>query len=95
MAGHFEKREPPVVALVGDIDLDNVRGLQEMLESVARDHGHVVADLSLTTFMDSSALAALLLTDRHGYRVVVRAAHGEPLRALDACGATDLLEFED
>lgn len=95
MTGHFEVREPPVVALIGDLDLRNVDGLREVLEATAQAHGQVIVDLSEADFLDSTAIAALLLAHGQGHRVSLRNLHGAPRRVLDVCGALDLLEIEN
>lgn len=84
-----------IVALVGELDMDDVQGLRALLGEVAGMSGRVVVDMSETDFIDSTVIGAILLAHRDGCAIVLRNAHGEPRRALDIAGALDVVGLED
>src|SRR2546421_5133247 len=90
VAGVSETRGAVVVRLTGELDLYNVAALREaLLDCVARSPRRLVLDLSEVTFVDSTALGALVevrskLGSRDG---LVLAAPGlETRRALEISG---------
>ncbi len=57
----WQGREALLVALTGDLDVDNVAPLDETLRKAAEDGiARVVVDLSAVTFADSAAVNVLL-----------------------------------
>lgn len=81
-----------VVAVVGEIDLSNIRQLQDQINAAIGVDGivGVVVDLSGVTFMDSSGISALLwgrrVADAAGKQYEVVGADGVARQILDVTG---------
>jgi anti-sigma B factor antagonist len=60
--------ESPVIAPVGELDLDSIRALAPQLdEAVAADYPRLILDLSAVTLVDSTALGAIMQAE-HRFR---------------------------
>ena len=86
----------PVVALRGELDLVQARGLATQLSELAGETGTAaVLDLSQVTFMDSTALGVVMKAAgrfrRQAKRFVVVAPPGPVLRLLELSGVGDRL----
>jgi anti-sigma B factor antagonist len=87
-----------VVAAAGEIDLTNADGLRDALLSALDDGAtELVADLTLTTFLDSAGVTALVKASRRAagtgatFRLAVTAA--PVLRVLSLVGIDRLIEI--
>jgi anti-sigma B factor antagonist len=85
-----------LVAVSGELDLASVPRLHASLEApAARQSAAVVLDVSNVTFIDSTALAALLRANdelmSHGVRMVVVCPPGPVRRLLDMTSLADRL----
>jgi anti-sigma B factor antagonist len=87
-----------VVAAAGEVDLTNAEGLREaLLSSLEGDAAGLVADLTLTTFLDSAGVTAIVRASRRAaatgttFRLVVTAA--PVLRILSLVGIDQLIEI--
>jgi anti-sigma B factor antagonist len=92
--------EPPIFRLTGrDVD-GGFRELEvegeldlavadDLKEQIAAAHGRpVLLDLSACTFIDSTGIAAVLLTRRSGGLVAVHSPSAQVLRVLEVSGLT-------
>ncbi|WP_328761281.1 STAS domain-containing protein [Streptomyces sp. NBC_00272] len=86
-----------VFRVVGELDLDHVRAVDEALLAVLADGDgptEIVVDLSNSSFCDSSGLNALLrareLGLRAGHTLVLAAPSHRLLRLLHLTGSADL-----
>jgi len=87
--GYLELDEDDgIVVLVGEFDLDNATAISSYLATV---DGSVVLDMRETTFIDSTALSAILLARRRGTNVTVRDASLAVRRTFQIAGVADLL----
>jgi anti-sigma B factor antagonist len=79
-----------VVRLAGELDLYNSAQVREAIEAAAGESpARLVADLTEVTFVDSTALGALVEAQKglpEGTRLVVAAPSSEVRRALDVSG---------
>jgi anti-sigma B factor antagonist len=79
-----------VVEVTGELDLSNVPELEALLTEHLRTDPHVAIDLSRVTFMDSSALGALVgalkRAREHDGDVILVGAAGAPRRVLEITG---------
>jgi anti-sigma B factor antagonist len=83
---------PPVVVLVGELDVANAHRLRAHLQTVTT--GAVVLDLAELTFMDSSGIAVLLEAAQRGLTITLRNP-SEIVRALvEVTGLTGVLRCE-
>jgi anti-sigma B factor antagonist len=87
-----------VVAAAGEIDLTNAEGLRDALLAALNDGAaELVADLTLTTFLDSAGVTALVKASRRAvatganFRLAVTAA--PVLRVLSLVGIDRLIEI--
>jgi anti-anti-sigma factor len=86
--GHSELR------LEGEVDLAVVGELQEAIGRAPV--GNLLVDLEGCEFIDSTAIAALLMAHRDGHRVLLHGASGQVLRVLRITGVDALgLVFEN
>ncbi len=83
-----------VLALIGDFDIGDATDLRALFDSVAERHLSVTVDLTDTTFMDSSAVHALVYARRAGLTVVIR-GRGPARRVIDLTGLDAVFELED
>jgi anti-sigma B factor antagonist len=85
-----------VVTVAGEVDMATAPRLAECLVQFESDH--VVVDLTLVEFIDSSGLAALAAATcriaRRGGRLVVRGASPITLRALEITGLDQVLDLD-
>lgn len=88
-----------VVAPAGEVDLETVHGLRDVLFDAARTVPRVVLDLREVTFMDSSGLRLLVelqqQSQRDGYALAVVRGPASLDRLLDVTGLRDRLEVHD
>jgi anti-sigma B factor antagonist len=87
-----------VVAVQGAVDLYTARELRDLLDdTLRRSRGRLVLDLSETTFVGSSGLAALIAAHRRarrdGGRLVVVNRDSEIARLLEVSGLDSLLSI--
>jgi anti-sigma B factor antagonist len=79
-----------VIEVAGELDLSNVSDLEARLAEQLRVDPHVAVDLSGVTFMDSSALGALVgalkRAREHDGDVILVGAGGSPRRVLEITG---------
>lgn len=87
-----------VVAAAGEIDLTNAEGLRDaLLAALNEGAAELVADLTLTTFLDSAGVTALVKASRRAaaadanFRLAVTAA--PVLRVLSLVGIDRLIEI--
>ena len=87
-----------VVRPVGEIDLSNSDALGDRLDDLV-DRGHVVLDLSGLSFLDSTALAALITVRKRaagrGTSLHLAGAYGTALRVLQITGLDVHLRHHD
>jgi anti-sigma B factor antagonist len=88
-----------MLALRGELDLAAEQPLLHRLGELTRTHrGPLVLDLCAVTFMDSSGVRVLVLTDGHarrdGWQLTVRVAEGPVLDLLTLTGLTERLPIE-
>jgi anti-sigma B factor antagonist len=93
----IDDADPGRIALAGELDLSAVPCLEEVVEQALTDPrvALVVLDMARATFLDSSALGALV-RGRHtaaagGPRFVVVNATGHVRRVLDITGVAETL----
>jgi anti-anti-sigma regulatory factor len=101
--GDVRRTAPGTLAWSGEVDLAVVEDLadaagvtaQALPEHLAADD-LAVLDLGAATFLDSTALSLLigLIGTASPARLVVRGAHGEPLRLLELTGVAGLVDLE-
>ena len=76
----------PVLVLVDEHDLSTAPQIEEDLQVLITDNEIVVVDLSNTTFLDSSALGAVLRASQQarslGHQVVVETGENESVERL-------------
>ncbi|MFG1610372.1 STAS domain-containing protein [Actinoplanes sp. NPDC049265] len=90
--------DPPVLALAGEFDLSARDELTSALLRVVTDPGTttVVLDVSRTTFIDSEALAAVIIGVNAardlGKRFEITGATGVVHRVMDVAGLLDLID---
>lgn len=88
--GYLEfAEEDGVVVLVGEFDLDNAADISAFLATV---NDSVVLDMRNTTFLDSTALGAILQARRRGANVTVRDASRVVRRTLQIAGVAEILD---
>lgn len=79
-----------VVAVEGELDLSTAPRLKWMLlDSLATGHEGLVLDLSLATFMDSTALSVLVAVNRgldEHARLAIVSAHADVLKIFEFAG---------
>jgi anti-sigma B factor antagonist len=79
-----------VIAVSGDLDLSTAPRLKWMLlDSLEAGHSHLVVDLSLCTFMDSTALGVLIGVNRNldvGARLAIVCARANVLKIFELSG---------
>lgn len=101
--GHFEiavvqDGEATRVVLVGEIDLAAAAQLRTAL-SQALSSGRVIIDLSLTTFVDSTAISAFVVAERAAREIyatlTVKPGPASVMRTLQLAGVHELLRVED
>lgn len=82
----------------GEIDLSNAQLLESHLCSII-DDGHVVVDLSRVTFLDSTALSAIIVAYRKGqltgHSLRLAGAQGAVRRVLEITQLDVVLEHHD
>lgn len=83
---------------VGDVDLSNASTLEGRLCALI-ERGHVVVDLSQATFVDSTALSAMIVAYRRGqvlgHTLRLCGAQGQVRRVLDITQLDIVLEHHD
>jgi anti-sigma B factor antagonist len=88
-----------VVRLAGEIDLYNVAEVSSALAQAGRDASErLVVDLAEVSFLDSTALGALLEAERslrHETRFLLAGPVGEVRRALEISGLAQRFEIRD
>lgn len=83
------------IAVTGEVDLSTVRILQDAVDQVLEEEPDVlVFDLSQTTFMDSSGLAALITAANRCRGVRIRRPSQPVSRLLEVTGLTTILPSE-
>jgi anti-sigma B factor antagonist len=83
-----------VLVLRGELDIHNVPQLADALQSLVHVAPRpIIVDLTDTTFIDSSAVGALIGGHRAGLRYSVRGASAATRRALKTMGLSSLLDF--
>ena len=87
MPGGVVTRDSPndVVVMSGEFGLDNVHELRRHLESFDAQHPAVI-DMAGVTFMDSSVLGLLVMTNRRGIAITIRNPSPFAARALSVSG---------
>ena len=79
-----------VIAIEGELDLARAPGLKwALIDSLEAGHDQLVVDLSLTTFMDSTALGVLVSVNRsveEGARLAIACAHPNLLKIFELSG---------
>ena len=91
-------REPGVVKLSGDLDINARDELRDALVAVVRDDrsGAVVVDFDDVAFLDSEAMGALiegfLAARGAGVTMSIVNAHGLVHRVLDVSGVLEMFE---
>jgi anti-sigma B factor antagonist len=79
-----------VIAIKGDLDLSTAPQLKWMLlDALEAGHSRIVVDLSLTTFMDSTALGVLIGVNRNldaGSRLAIVCARPNVLKIFELSG---------
>ena len=82
-----------VVAVTGELDIETHPALDEHITAACHDEGHVLLDLSSTSFMDSSGLRTILAGHRvlaeQRRRLALVAQPDGPIARLLALTATD------
>lgn len=82
----------------GEIDLSNAQHLEERLCALIAN-GHLVVDLSRVSFLDSTALSAMIVAYRKGqvvgHSLRLAAAHGTVRRVLEITQLDTVLEHHD
>jgi anti-sigma B factor antagonist len=88
-----------VVAVDGELDLYSAPQLSAELEALAADAAEVVLDLSAVSFVDSTALGAILLSARHlrdaGGRLALVAANDSTRKLLSLVGVDRVVPVYD
>lgn len=88
-----------VVRVAGEIDVSNVMPLESALELALDPGGETVVDLAGVSFIDSTAIAALIRASnglrRLGGRLRLRNAREEVRRVIDLLSLADQLGLED
>jgi anti-anti-sigma factor len=91
--------EVTTVTASGEIDMGTVDHLRETLGGLCVDGAMVRLDLRDVTFIDSTGINALVLTDRdsrqRGCRLVLSAPSPAVRRVLDYTGAEAVLNVDD
>jgi anti-sigma B factor antagonist len=86
---------PPIVRVVGEIDLATARRLAAVLDPlVEAGASEVVVDVAGVSFIDSSGLAVLAGASTAGTNVVVRSPSEILQRILKATGLDEVLQLE-
>lgn len=85
-----------VISLAGSLDSSSAPQVREELERLVPDHGSVLLDLSLMSYMSSAGLRVLLLVYRWARRSGTRVtlAHVLP-EVQEVMAATGFLDFFD
>ena len=90
--------EQVVVTLPGEIDMTNSPGvLEELLAAISRKPTLVVADMTATTFCDSSGIHAITAAHQRAVaadtdlRLVI--SHPAPRRAFQLCGVDAIISI--
>lgn len=87
-----------VTRLAGEIDLSNASGLERHLTDFVKT-APVVVDLALVTFMDSTALSAMIAAYHRaaaaGTSIRLAGARGPVRKVLDLTRLTTLLDHHD
>jgi anti-sigma B factor antagonist len=95
--GYLDHGDRLVVSVAGEVDLATAEELRLALERVVDSHVCIELDLRLTTFMDSSGLAALIDTHRRllgdGASLVLRDPSPTILRLLEITGVTQFIQI--
>jgi anti-sigma B factor antagonist len=88
-----------VVAIRGDLDLTTGRQFDEYLTSARVEHDHIVLDLSLVDFLDTSSLAVIVghwkAMQAAGGTLVLAGARYRYTKSLWITGLADRLPFYD
>ena len=88
--------QPPVLKLVGELDIANQRAVRCALAVLGELPGaDAVIDLSEATFLDASTVGALRAAHDRGMSLYVRGAHGLSSRVLEISGATRWMRPEE
>ncbi|GAA0461609.1 hypothetical protein Ade02nite_16180 [Paractinoplanes deccanensis] len=86
-----------VVAVAGEIDMDNAGQMQRFLIGLLHDQrpGRVVLDMGEVTFLGSAGIHALVTSqleaDGLGARLEVRDVQPPVRQVMDICGVADML----
>lgn len=88
-----------IVRVAGELDVASAPKLAELLLGGCGDAKRVVVDLSLLSFIDASAVRALLgvreMLESFGNRLMVRNPSTQVQRVLSICGVLDALTGRD
>lgn len=88
-----------VVAIQGDLDLVTSRRFDDYLAQVRQEHDHVVLDLSVVEFLDTSSLAVIVghwkATQADGGTLALAGARYQYTKSLWITGLADRLPFYD
>lgn len=89
-------RDPPVLRVIGDIDIDSAPALTDAVAQVDRERpdGPLVFDLAAVRFVDSSGLTVLVNTMNAGRPVIIRNASNIVRRVIIATGLDALMDVE-
>ena len=94
-----ESTEPAVVVLAGELDLADAPAVTAQLLSAADQSGRVSVDLAGVTFIDSTAIGALVGVQRtlreRGGSLVLRRPSRAVARLLELTALDRLFEIED
>lgn len=94
LAGEHERS----IALVGDLDLSVRSALQDRFDDAADAAKIVLVDLREVTYMDSSAIGALISLHRRlkskGGELRLRLRHNPAYRLLEIAGLIDVFRLE-
>jgi anti-anti-sigma factor len=75
------------IKVEGEVDLAVVEALQRAIERAPS--GTLLVDLGACEFIDSAAIAALVMAHRNGHRILTHGASGQVLRVLEVTGLAE------